>query len=457
MSDNLLLMTDSYKVSHARQYPPGTQHIYSYFESRGGEFAEVVFVGLQYIIKKYLTGQVVTEAKIAEAKDYYDKHLAPGLFNEEGWRYILEEYNGHLPIVIEAAPEGTVITTGNVMMAVENTDPKCFWLTNFLETLLVQAWYPSTTATISREMKKIINDALQISGTPADIAFKLHDFGCRGVSSMESAGIGGFGHLVNFMGTDTVPALVLAREYYGEDMAGFSIPAAEHSTITSWGRDGEIDAYRNMLAQFPMGLVAVVSDSYDIFNACAIWGDTLYDEVMGRDGTLVVRPDSGDPVFIVPAVLDELGKYFPVTVNDAGLKVLDSHVRVIQGDGITRDSLNGIIRSILASGWSLDNVAFGSGGGLLQSCNRDTQMFAFKCSHAIICGENVDVFKDPKTASWKKSKRGYLSLQKMADGSFKTTNMEEACIANETLETVFEDGVLIVETTLAEIRERAAL
>lgn len=458
LNDNIMLLTDSYKASHAPQYPPKTQFVYSYFESRGGEFSEVVFVGLQYFLKRYLEGKVVTDEKIAEAKDFWDKHLGPGVFNEDGWRYILETYDGHLPVEIKAVPEGLVVPTSNVLMTVENTDPHCWWLTNFIETLLVQIWYPSTVATISRSMKKTINNALQVSGDPAGIPFKLHDFGCRGVSSMETAAVGGFAHLVNFMGTDTVPALVLARDYYHCDMAGFSIPAAEHSTITSWTRDNEVGAYRNMLNQFPTGLVAVVSDSYDIFNACKIWGETLYDEVMGRDGTLVVRPDSGDPTIVVPMILDLLGQYFPVKVNDAGFKVLDDHVRVIQGDGIIRESLKGIVDAILDAGWSLDNVAFGSGGGLLQSCNRDTQMFAFKCSHVVVDGTDVDVRKSPVTAGWKQSKAGYLALVE-DNGTFKTVSSVDTDVAHvqDVLRTVFVDGSLMVDDTLDVIRHRAEL
>jgi nicotinamide phosphoribosyltransferase len=161
-------------------------------------------------------------------------------------------------------------------MTVENTDPKLFWLTNYLETLLVQVWYPSTVATQSFAMKKLLLEYLHETGDPLLIDFKLHDFGYRGVTCPEQAAIGAASHLVNFQGTDTIAGLELLGEYYDEFCAGFSIPASEHSTITSWGKEHEVDACRNMLTQYPEGYVACVSDSYDIFNCCEnIWGGEL--------------------------------------------------------------------------------------------------------------------------------------------------------------------------------------
>ena len=322
--NNICWLTDSYKVSHHVQYKPGTTRIYSYFESRSGSvFPWTVFFGLQYWLKQYLAGPVVTREKIDEAEELFNLHFGGRVFNRRGWEHILNKHGGHLPIEIKAVPEGSVVKESNVLMTVENTDPAAFWLTNYLETLLVQVWYPSTVATQSRAMKIIILKYLALTGDESLIAFKLHDFGFRGVTCPEQAAIGGAAHLVNFQGTDTVAALVLLRKFYGEKIAGFSIPAAEHSTITSWGRDHEVDACRNMLRQYPSGLVATVSDSYDIFNCCAnIWGGALKQEVLARDGTLVIRPDSGDPPTIVVKVLDILGDKFGFTVNAKGYKVL---------------------------------------------------------------------------------------------------------------------------------------
>jgi len=455
---NILLLTDSYKVSHHRQYPPGTQAVFSYFESRGGEFSETVFFGLQYVLDEYLAGAVVTLDKIDEAERIFSQHFSMGsFFHRAGWRHIVDVHQGRLPIRIKAAPEGSVVPTHNVLMTIENTDPDCFWLTNYLETLLVQVWYPCTVATQSRAMKQTIAAFLQETGTPEQLPFKLHDFGFRGVSSVETAAQGGAAHLVNFQGTDNVAGIAQAQRYYGAGMPGFSIPAAEHSTITSWGREHEVDAYRNMLHQFPDGLVAVVSDSYDVLNACRkIWGEELKSDVLARDGTLVVRPDSGDPPTIVVQVLDILGDAFGFTVNDKGYRVLDAHVRVIQGDGIDREMLKKILEAMRASRWSADNIAFGSGGGLLQKLNRDTCKYAFKCSSATIGGAERDVFKQPATDHGKNSKKGRLKLILRA-GQYATVRDTIEYPEPDQLQEVFLNGELRNRQTWGSICERAAI
>lgn len=465
MLGNIILATDSYKVSHHRQYPPGIAKVYSYLEARlGGEYRDVMFFGLQYIIKRFLLGDnaqgcVVTKAKIDQAEAFFRAHFGnDALFNRAGWEHILAAHDGRLPVVIKAVPEGTIVPEGNVMMTIENTDPRCYWLVNYLETLLVQVWYGCTVGTISREMKKLIKRALAASGTdtPENLGFKLHDFGFRGVSSSESAAIGGAAHLVNFLGTDTLAACEMLMEYYGASMPGFSIPAAEHSTITSWGQGNEALAYRNMLEQFPNGLVAVVSDSWDIRNAVSkVWGKELRDRVVNRDGILVIRPDSGEPEEILPEVLNLAGEAFGHEVNSKGFKVLPSKVRLIQGDGIKRSTLGGILDAVLASGWSADCLAFGSGGGLLQDCNRDTQRMAMKCSHIVVDGEERDVFKAPATDPTKNSKRGRLAL--VHNGSGLTTVPEKTFGAKDHLVTVFQNGRLVVDQKLDEIRARANL
>ncbi len=452
--ENIIILTDSYKVSHAKQYPKGTTGIYSFFESRGGRFPAVTFFGLQYIIKRYLTGKVVTEEKIAEAKEVFQKHFGQELFNEDGWRYILEKYDGRLPIIIKAVPEGMTIPVSNVLMTVENTDPNIPWLTNYLETLLSQVWYPTTVCTQSRAMRSVIANALEETGDPNLINFKLHDFGFRGSTSVESAGIGGAAHLVNFMGTDTMAALMIAREYYSELMAGFSIPAAEHSTITSWGRDNEVAAYENMLEAYPTGLVAVVSDSYNIYDACKnLWGKQLKEQVLGRDGTLVVRPDSGNPPTVVVEVLNILGETFGYERNGKGYKVLNPKVRVIQGDGIDYAMLGTVLEAMEATEWSADNIAFGSGGGLLQKMDRDTQRFAFKCSAVKIDNEWRDVLKDPVTDPGKRSKAGRMKLVNV-DGNLHTIR-EEVSFERDLLEPVFKNGELLRDQSMADIRARA--
>ena len=458
---------------------PATPLLSQYFESRGGKFDEVVFFGLQYFVKRYLCGPVVTQEKIDVAKEILDNHMGPGHFNEEGWKHILTAHNGHLPISIKSAPEGTVVPTKNVLFTMVNTDPKCYWLTNYLETLLVQVWFPMSVATNSREQKKIIFNAFQKTGCELNdgINFKLHDFGYRGVSSVESAAIGGAGHLINFWGTDTMAAILCLKYYYGDGahakvplppnpdiklpVAGLSIPAAEHSTITSWGREGELDAFKNMLTQYPEGLVAVVSDSYNVFEACEkLWGSELKEMIKNRNGTLVVRPDSGDPPVIVPQLLDILGKAFEegVTTTKTGHKLLPPCIRMIQGDGISYESLGAILDAMAAAGWAADNLAFGSGGALLQKLNRDTQKCAFKCSEITLeGGGSRNVYKDPITDQGKRSKMGKLSLEYGADGKLTTITEGKGDPAKDILIEVFRNGYLLVDQKCDEIRARAAI
>lgn len=461
---NFLLATDSYKITHYKQYPPDVSKIYSYFECRrkkGSQFNEVVFFGLQYLLKKYLTGRVVTEDKIQEAKIFYQMHFKQAVFDEEGWRKILEKHDGRLPIRIKAVPEGRIIPRGNVLFTVENTDPSFFWLTNYIETMLVQMWYPITVATISREFKKILAKHLKAtSGSLEGLNEKLHDFGYRGVSSQESAALGGAAHLVNFCSTDTVAGLLMAQRYYACPMAGFSIPAAEHSTIISWGRNHEKEAFEQVLDQFSSGPVSVVSDSYDIFNACKhIWGDKLKERVMERsqDSCLVIRPDSGDPAETLIEVIKILEECFGSSKNSVGFKVLPSYLRIIQGDGIDLISINEILQKLSEEGWSAENVLFGCGSALLQKLNRDTLSCAFKCSYVETNGKGMDVYKQPVTDPSKGSKRGRLSLRRNSSGFIETVERGVGKPEEDLLVTVFENGVLLHEYSLDEIRKNARL
>jgi len=451
---NILLLTDSYKVSHAHQYPKDTEVVYSYFESRGGDFPEVTFFGLQYFIQEYLEGEVVTLERIEQAQKILKAHFGPGFkFPLSRWLYILHEHDGKLPVKIKAVKEGTAVPTHNVMLTIENTDPKCWWLTNYLETLLVQVWYPSTVASNSKACRDIILKYLEKTGDPSLIDFKLHDFGYRGSTSVESAAIGGCAHLVSFLGTDTLAATIMAHNHYDCKMAGFSIPASEHSTITSWGRENEVDAFKNMLDLYPTGLVACVSDSFDIYKACSeLWGKELRDQILNRDGTLVVRPDSGDPVTVLLKCLELLGNAFGYTTNEKGYKVLDPHVRIIQGDGIDREAIEDILDALEYHGWSADNLAFGSGGGLLQRFDRDTSKYAFKCSWIQVNGEGRDVYKDPVTSKGKKSKPGRLTLLFDPYRGYFTAPEAAGGKGFDCLETVFEDGVLLRTQSLDEIR-----
>jgi nicotinamide phosphoribosyltransferase len=453
---NLLLDTDSYKASHWLQYPPGTDRMFSYIESRGGRYPATVFFGLQYILKAYLS-QPLEQWMVDEAQAFYQAHGVP--FNAAGFTDIVQRLDGRLPVQIRAVPEGTVVPVHNVLMTVESTDPQSFWLVSWLETMLLRVWYPTTVATQSYYLRQLIYDYLVKSADQpdAEIDFKLHDFGARGASSRESSGIGGMAHLVNFKGSDTVQGVLFANRYYHCPMAGFSIPAAEHSTITAWGRSREVDAYQNMLERFahPDAMVAVVSDSYDIWGAIAtLWGSKLKQQVIDSGATLVIRPDSGDPQTVVIRCLHLLEQAFGTVKNTKGYKVLQQ-VRLIQGDGMDPQSISAVLEAMLQQGFSASNVAFGMGGALLQRVDRDTQRFAYKCSSVTINGLETPVFKNPVTDPGKRSKAGRLDLVVDSMG-YRTVALGAKCQDDHSaLETVYDNGTLLKDYTLSEVRANA--
>ena len=465
MIDSIIFAADSYKYSMVSQYPEGTQRVFSYIESRGGEYDKTVMFGLQYFIKKYLT-KPITQREIDTAKVFFAAHGVP--FYAEGWQYILDRYQGFLPLSISAIPEGTVIPTKNVLAYVFNTDDKCWWLTTHIETAILKyVWYGTTVATQSWYIKQAIRQALEDTADSVDgLDFKLHDFGFRGVSSTESAGLGGAAHLVNFKGTDTIAGILTAMEYYDSDVCGFSIPAMEHSTVTSWGQDREVEAYRNMLKQYakPGAIIACVSDAYNIFDACEhLWGEQLKQEVIDSGAVVVIRPDSGDPETVVARCADILAEKFGYTLNSKGFKVLNN-VRIIQGDGINYHSVRGILACLRVKGYSADNIAFGMGGAGLQMVHRDTLKFAMKCSAAKINDEWIDVFKDPITDPGKLSKKGCITtIHNVDTNEYKTIRMEDIDNYNTSPDSswqvatqlVFYDGVDVNSQNFDTIRARA--
>jgi nicotinamide phosphoribosyltransferase len=454
LARNLILDTDSYKASHFLQYPPNTTAMYSYLESRGGRYGKTVFFGLQYLLEEFLAVGFTLQ-DVAAAASFFQAHGVP--FNADGWEELYNAHGGALPIRISAVPEGMVVPTHNVLLTVESTDARFPWLVSWLEDQLVRLWYPVTVATQSWHIKRRILEYLVATADDplSEIDFKLHDFGARGVSSLESAGIGGMAHLVNFKGSDTVEGVRFANHYYAHPMAGFSIPASEHSTITMWGRAHEIDAYRNMVRQFakPGAMFACVSDSYDLYNVVEnVWGGELREDIEKSGATLVIRPDSGDPSTVVLQCLQILERKVGMRRNTKDFKVLPKCFRLIQGDGVDEDSIDLILSTMKSHGYSASNIAFGMGGALLQKLNRDTQKFAYKCSEAKVNGQVVRVFKDPATDSGKRSKAGRLSL--VREGGRLTT--VEGEWHDTLLEPVFEDGRILRRFTLDEVRGNAA-
>jgi nicotinamide phosphoribosyltransferase len=443
-------------------YPKGTGYVYSYFEARkGATFDSTVFFGLQKLLKELETVTITME-DVEKGKQFTDLHIGTGVFNYEGWKHIAENLDGKLPLEIKAVAEGTVVPIDNVMFTVQNTDPKCPWLTGHVETLLTHVWHPSTVATLSKQVKDFFEEVMQETCNNLDkLPFMLHDFGMRGVSSLESAKMGGLGHLVNFMGTDTVPAILAGWEYYNTDaMLGYSVNATEHSIMTSLGREGEAEVIKDLIEKFPTGILSVVSDSYDIEKCVKeIYGEQFKEEILARDGVFVVRPDSGDPVSTVINLLRILDEKFGSYMNDKKFKVLNDKVRLIWGDGIDFNGIKEIIYAMIDDGWSADNIVFGMGGGLLQKVNRDTQRFAFKSSAQHRDGEWHDIFKDPVDQT-KRSKKGRLSLvrdNKMGGKNNGYKTIQTKCLGDreDLLKTVFLNGKVVKEYTFEEVRENS--
>ncbi|MBO6110487.1 MAG: nicotinate phosphoribosyltransferase [Methanobrevibacter sp.] len=461
IENNICLLTDSYKITHHYFYPKGTKKIYSYLESRvGAEFNKTIFYGLQYIIKKYLEGKAVTQEKIDEADNLMRTHLGEGIFNREGWQYILDEFDGMLPIEIKAVPEGTPVDVGNVLMTVENTDDKCYWLVNYLESLLLQVWYPSTIATLSAEVRKLANFYLDVTGSDkSNLDFMLHDFGYRGATSTESSMLCGSAHLLSFSGTDTIPALTIPENYYNDsEVYGFSVQATEHSVMTSLGQDGEIQQALNVIENAKNGILSMVIDSYDYRNflrQASTEGSELNDAILkflSIDGNKVVfRPDSGEPVSTTIDCLNILESGFGSYDTESGYKVFDANIGLLWGDGLNYHKIRDILFAMKSNGWAAENIIFGMGGGLHSSVNRDTQRNAFKCSAQLRDGQWFDIFKNPLDSS-KKSKTGRFKLIE-DDGSFKTISIDDE--GDDILRTVFKDGKLLVDEKYCDVKLRA--
>ncbi|XP_045606069.2 nicotinamide phosphoribosyltransferase [Procambarus clarkii] len=459
--DNVILLADCYKSSHYKVYPPGTTTLYAYFESRGGKFPYTVFFGLQYILKRWLCGPVVTRAMVEEAKEVINAVFKrDDVFNEEGWNYLVEHHGGRLPLRVKAVPEGTVVPTKNVLFTVENTDPALPWVTGFFETLLVQTWYPMTVATNSHIYKQILRHYMDLTHDNTDtLDFSLHDCGYRGVSSVESSALGGAAHMINFKSSDTVSGTSLLRKYYHlKTVAGFSTPSLEHSNVITWGKEREVDSHRHMLQTYPEGDVGCVCDSYDIWRCLKeCWGQELKDLVLQRGrkgGCIYLRPDSGDPKEVTLKSLEILGEAYGTETNSKGYKMLPPYLRVISADGISHQSLWSLLEHLKNNSWSTANTYFGAGASLLQKINRDTQKCAYKVSYAEVAGQGIDVHKEPITDSGKKSKRGRLSLH-CDHGLYNTLQAGKGDPTKDLLVPVFENGKLLVDYTFEEVQERA--
>lgn len=461
---NIIFLGDSYKQIHDKMYPQGTEYVYSYLEARsGGEFNECVFFGLQYYLQEYLEGVVLTREMIDTAEIVMKAHFAGNgdVWSREKWDYIVDKHGGRLPILIRAVTEGTVVPESNVLMTIVNTDPKCYWLPNFLETVLQNVWYPITVATRSYQIVKTIKKYFAATADPEKqflANYYFHDFGQRAVSDPVQAGIGGMAHLVNSWGTDTVMGIEFARKYYNADPCNvaYSVAASEHSIMTSLGESQEFEVTKDLIRKFPKGILSVVSDSYNISRAVETYGTELIGLIKAREGKFVVRPDSprfkGDtPQDQVLWIVKELEKHFGSTVNSKGYKVLHPSVGVIYGDGIGADDIEAILDKLLLNGYSSENCVFGCGGYLLQKLNRDTLRMAFKSSAQCRDGKWYDIFKKPLDPS-KASKAGMLKLCYSEIDGYKTRNKDDMGI--DEMRIVFHNGVLFNSVDFDYIREQ---
>jgi len=462
LSENICLMTDSYKESHWLMLPDNTQSVYSYFESRvGAKYPYTVFFGLQMLLKRYFSGIVVTQNDIEEADAFCKAHFGMDIFNRKMWEKIVNVYGGRLPLIIKAAPEGLSIPIGNVMMTIENKDPDCAPLTNFVESVISQIWHASNVATISRDLRVYMERSFEVSADTKDLLpFLLHDFGLRGISGIEPAGMGGAGHLVNFMGTDTIPAIIYAQRYYSAKMVGFSVPASEHSIMTALGEEGEFETFKRLIKKFNKGILSLVSDSYKITRVLIEYLPLLKKEILDRDGKLIIRPDSprekGDTAAAqILWIANELEKIFGSTINNKGYKVLNPKIGIIYGDGIKPDEIKECIKTLVLAGWSAETCVYGMGGGLLQSHTRDLQRNAFKCSAQKRNDQWYDVFKKPLDLT-KVSKAGKLKLiwNEGVHGKVLIT-VPENDPREDVLQVVFENGKLTKEYTFDQVRENA--
>lgn len=465
LCDNVALC-DTYKMTHHSFEEEGTTADHAYIEARtGGKYNEVTFFGLQYRLLYYFTKPVTVEQVDAMERRAI-LHGVGDDFNREGWMYIIEKHNGFFPLRIRALREGTRTPHGVVQVTIETTDPVCEWAARYVESQLLNTIWPgSSVAARSKRWADIILPYLEKTGTPEELEFKVVDFGFRGDKGVEAAALDGAAHMIYSQVTDNQIAIKLAMEAYPTDtMPGYSIPACEHSTVCLWGEDRELDFFRNVIKVFGKRkgadggryAVSCLIDTYDQDRALKYWGVDLKEELINSSMRLVARPDSGDPVTNVPYVLNRLGEYFGYTINEKGYRMLPDWVRVIQGDGIEEDSLVPILDAIMAAGWSVDNVVFGSGGGLLQKdITRDTHRYAQKASWAVVNGEEREFNKCPKTDPSKASKRGRFSVVRR-DGVLTTireNTMREGEI--DLLELVYLDGVVMRIQSFDDVRATA--
>lgn len=445
MTENLILATDAYKLTHHLQYPTNITKLYSYGEARvGGRFDTVSWFGLSMILHDYFHSPI-TDAMIDEAEQVSKMTFNTSTyFNRTVWEKVRDL--GYFPVKIKALPEGLEVPTGNALFTIESTADWFATSLNALEVVLMHVWYPTTIATNSLYIKKRLVPLFEKSGTPAGITLAVNDFGLRGATSLETGKRGGAAHLLHFQGSDNMAASQYFNDIYGVAGRALSVWATEHSVATAYGAgQGELDYVNAQLDRAPdNAILSLVIDSYDAlyFIEKVIGSPEIKDRIIKRTGRIVLRPDSGDPETIDLQVLALLAHIFGTTTNDKGYQVLQHNVGVIQGDGMKADTIVSLYEAIMQAGWSTDNLVVGSGGGLLQEgFTRDTERFAIKAAYAEnAVGDKINIQKKPKTDVTKTSKAGLLKVI-LRDNKIVTVSQHET--GQDLLETVYEDGVTL--------------
>jgi nicotinamide phosphoribosyltransferase len=482
---NPLLLTDGYKVDHRRQYPSGTTLVYSNWTPRKSRMAgvdEVVFYGLQYFIKKYILEDFENhffkqpkEKVVTQYSRRINNYLSE---NQVGTAHIEALHDlGYIPMVFKALPEGVSVPLRVPMFTMYNTLPEFFWLTNYFETLLSAViWMPCTSATIAKQYRKVLDKyAAETSSIPTFVDWQGHDFSMRGMAGIEAAVLSASGHLLNFTGTDTIPAIDFLEKYYNansdSELIGGSVAATEHSVMCMGTMDDEIGTFRRLITEvYPKGIVSIVSDTWDLWKVLTDYLPKLKSEILNRDGKVVIRPDSGDPVDIIcgnplsknevekKGVIELLWDTFGGSVNDKGYKELIPQIGAIYGDSITVERATNICERLKNKGFASTNVVLGIGSYTYQYNTRDTFGFAMKATYGEVNGIGREIFKDPITDDGtKKSAKGLMKITKENNSYHlqdQATWQEEK---EGELKEVFRDGKLLVDLSLEEIRRQIRL
>ncbi len=478
---NALLLTDGYKTGHHEQYPKGTQEVYSNWTPRSNKYApkgcdKVLSFGQQYVMQ--WLHDYFEENFFSKPKETVCKEIQEELSLYLNTAYDVSHFEalhdlGYLPIRVKSLPEGEEVSIRVPMLTIVNTKPAFYWVTNFLETILsTMLWLPMTSASIALNYKRIFKEwALKTDAENLNfIDFQGHDFSMRGMGGFESSVVSGMGHAAVFLGSDTLPVISGLRKYY--DAKGFvvgSVNATEHSVMCAGTKDDEIGTFRQLMKTYPTGILSIVSDTWDLWKVLTNYLPKLKEEILARDGKLVIRPDSGDPVDIIcgtnatmgegtpteKGVVELLWDVFGGTVNKEGFKVLDPHIGAIYGDSITTVRAEQICERLAEKGFATTNVVLGIGSFTYQFNTRDTFGFAMKATSVVVNGERREIFKDPITDDGvKKSAKGLIRVDKVNGNYVMTDEVTEAEEQEGELRVIFEDGRFLNRTSLKEVRER---